>query len=994
MKRNINACCMLFYCAAFILSAGCSMAGSGDNAVEKQEGFLFEAEEIQPIEEDPFALPMEISSRSGLHRVDAQRPNMDEMNNSDDVVDAMLDSAELAATLESHDLLSNSHLETGDQQLTKTISSDEEFLEVFFQNENAGHDDENPTNPRGIFGGIFVDGLGAYVFSTGKLADSSPSAILIKHRFSGEMREFSTSFYNGSVFINTGINSDYSLYFWANQDFLEYSADSRGEYTNSLNLIENEWYFTLAAIDGDYGYRYITWQEDDPSNHAFYACDLSAIFKPYNFSQQQDMQAGINYFAQTNTISVDIASVRVYAFENFRDSETTDPYGSTQTYTFSNDDEKFQLGVRLFEEEEYYSAYTIFSTLSGYDTGTYLAECERLLKTVEINNPHVAEKIKKAMKENGMPIYAYLYTYQAEKFESLDLSKSLIDDLGFITNFPNLIELNLEHNAIHDLSPLKYLHKLEKLSLGKNHIADLRPLNELSHLQHLDLNNNLLDDVSDLKTLTNLITLDLSTNNITSVEGLDTLSNLESLDLSYNLVTSVRVFENSPIKTLNIMNTDISDLSEVENFAELESLYAGFRYIWKGNELYLLTKEYELDDHFFNGIKGLEALNGHQKLEKLYLAKLNAESLAPLATMPNLESLIFHRYMGFDDYQVLETLVNLKELTLDSGFYHTSFLSNLTKLEKLSIETFCYVEDLSVISGLPNLKELRLYQYGEDLSFLSGMKNLRLLQLVGWNGIDDYSALAALENLEYLDLVEMSVYDLSDISRIKNLKFLRMDGAQINNIRDIGRLKNLEYFSLRWPRITGDYKSESFIYSLFDGLDHLQFAAMHAGAQEGLAYDIGDPAYSEIIEEPAENGVEFPEYDHYWVGSMEDLNRLGAYAGGQNLIIDGLSISDSAILKISIPRSVRNLFIFSNADYPAKIELDCAGNKGLERISIGSTFVGEDYTGRMGQGSFIIENLNGLSECMNLKEFYVDSTQINDASGLDACENLEVIELY
>ncbi len=995
MKKHSKRNLVRVLCVVIVMAAGCA-PGTGKNP-EPEHVFTFVAQDVQPIEAHPFVLPKEISSQSGLHRLDVQRPEMDAVHDSEDVINAILGSAELVATLTSNDLLSNSYLESGDQQMTKTMSSDEDYLELFFQLENTEQDDGTPQQFREISGGIALDGLDPYLDSTGGWADSSKSAILYKHRFSGEMRGFVTGFYNGSTFIHTGISTDFHLFFWADQNSVGYSADSKGEYTNSLEFIENEWYFTLAAGDGDFGYRYITWQENDPSNHAFYACDLSAIYKPYDFPQQQDIRTRINFFTQTNEIDVDIASLSVYAFENFKDLPYIDESGSGQNFMFANDDEKFQLGVQLFESEDYYSAYTIFSELDGYDSSGYLAECERLLATVEIDNWHVAEKIRKAMKERGMPIYAYLYTYQAEKLESLDLSASLIDDLGFITHFPNLKELNLEANAIYDLSPLADLDALEILSLEKNHISDIRPLNDLQNLQYLDLNNNLLEDVSHLNHLSSLKALNLSTNNITNIDGLDSLPNLESVDLSYTFISSVSALENSPIKTLNIMNTDINDLGEVANFTELETLYAGFRYIWKGNDRYLLTERYEYDNHFFDGLSGLEALGGHESLRKLYLARLNVESLEPLTTIPNLERLIFHQYSGASHPGVLGKLVNLKELVLDSfgiGFYDTSFLSSLTQLEKLSIGTFCSVDDLSVISGLTHLKELRMHQYGDDLSFLSKLKNLKLLQLIHWEDVNDYSPLLALDHLEYLDLQAMAVYDLSIISQIENLKYLRIDSALINNIKDIGRLKNLEYFSMRWPQIAGEYRAESFDHSLFAGLDNLRFAAMDAGAAQGLAYKIGDPEYVEIIEEAVETGVELPDYDYFWIGNMEEAHRLDAYEGGQHLVISGLTIPEYQTLKISIPKYVRSLYISSDVAHPVKLALNCDQNVGLERIAIGNTYVSDDYPEGFGRGSFIIENLDGLAGCTNLKEIYTHSTQINDTSGLEGCAKLEVIELH
>jgi len=985
MKKYSGRKLLLNVCTVVIFAAGCATVNNED--AEPQNLSTFVVQDIQPIEENPFMLPTEIPSQAGLHRLDVQRPHMHEMKNSDDVVDAILGSAVQAAVMENQDLLVNLYAEIGGQPATTDLSDKNGYISASFR--------KKPGEQEELWGDLRVEGLGAYTLSSGEKEINANSAVLIKYRYSADIGGMQVRFYNGSAETNTGIGADNHLWMDSGQAFMRYGADSRGEYTNVLNFIDGEWYYSLAALDENYGYRYIIWQENNPVNHAFYACDLGAVYKPYVFMREQDMRTGLRFWARTNEISVDIESIMVFDFEHFNDMENGNSENDRTTYRYANDQEKYELAVQFFEAEDYFNAYTLFKDLNGFDTGDYLADCERLLKTVEISDATIAGMIRRALKERGIPIYAHLYTYQAEKLESLDLSGSQIDDLGFLANFPNLKEINLTANAIYDLSPLRDLHSLERLSLGKNHISDLRPINGLQNLQYLDLNNNLLEDVSDLHNLTSLNALNLSTNKITSIDGLDGLPNLESVDLSNNFISSVSSLENSPIKALNIMNTDINDLKAVENFPELESLYAGFRYIWKGNDHYLLTERYEFDYHFFDGLSGLEALGGHENLRKLYLARLNVESLEPLTTISNLESLIFHQYSGASHPGVLGKLVNLKELALDSfgiGFYDTSFLSNLTQLEKLSIGTFCSVDDLSVISGLTHLEELRMHQYGDDLSFLSELKNLKLLQLIHWEDVNDYSPLLALDNLEYLDLQEMTVYDLSIISQIENLKYLKMNSAQINNIQGVAQLENLACFIMRWPRIMGEYQTELFDRSLFQGLNNLQYALVDAAAQEGFAYTLGDPEYAEFIEKPPEQGVEIPGYDYYWVGNMEDAGRLDAYVGGQHLVINGLIIDQDQTLRINIPQYIRSLYISSDVDYPVKLALNCVDNAGLERIAIGNTYVSEDYPEGFGQGSFILENLDGMSGCTNLKEFYTDSTQIYDASGLEKCEKLEVVE--
>jgi Leucine-rich repeat (LRR) protein len=98
-------------------------------------------------------------------------------------------------------------------------------------------------------------------------------------------------------------------------------------------------------------------------------------------------------------------------------------------------------------------------------------------------------------------------------------------------------------------------------------------------------------------------------------------------------------------------------------------------------------------------------------------------------------------------------------------------------------------------------------------------------------------------------------------------------------------------------------------------------------------------------------------------------------------------------IKLTIPKNVRNLYIFSNDDQPVKIELDCDGNTGLERLAIGQIDFGSEDQVKFGQGTFTIENLDGLASSTNLKEVYINAAKVNDISGLAGCDKLEIVEL-
>ena len=283
--------------------------------------------------------------------------------------------------------------------------------------------------------------------------------------------------------------------------------------------------------------------------------------------QFQHIGANMDFSTQSNEASLDIESIAVYEFENFNDIDVNTENDKITNYDYTNDHDKYRLAVDLFNAGDYYNAYLLLKELNGYDTsGTYSAECERLLQTIEINNSCVAGAIKKAMKDSGMTIYDSLFVYQAEKIETLDLSACAIEDLSFISSFINLKELNLDNNGLSDLMPLKDLYSLEKLSLAENNITDLLPLSNLTNLEFLDLRSNILSDVQPLGNLKFLNELDLSYNNIYTLSGLYALENLEKVDLSYNFIYSVNALTNSPIKELNILNTHIDNLSAVANF--------------------------------------------------------------------------------------------------------------------------------------------------------------------------------------------------------------------------------------------------------------------------------------------------------------------------------------------------------------------------------------------------------------------------------------------
>ena len=593
--------------------------------------------------------------------------------------------------------------------------------------------------------------------------------------------EYQFSVGSGDVWLDMFIRNQSDFEFGVNTNGQREHPNDYGE--NDINQFfynVGEWYNVLIAFDSSLNYTFLMWEDKDPSCFMFMKYDLSDdIDEKY---QMNEHPIGFQMVVQT-PLDESYFNIKTFGiFESKGSLELLDE--NNASYTYSNDDEKYRIAVALFNAGDYYDAYLLLEDLNGYSTSqSYLDECERLLQTVKIESQDIANAIGSAMAEQGMTIYDYLYVYQTEAIKTLNLNKCKVDDLSFLEYFPNLDELNLDGCAIADITPLKDVYSLKKLSLAENNISDVLPLYNLTNLQYLDLSNNLIEDVYGLSNLNSLTTLNLSGNNLIYLDGLYGLENLETVDLSYNFIYSVNALNNSNVKDLNILNTNILALGAVADIETLQVLKAGFRYQWKFDaQSYMLTKKYEDDTHFHMGMCG-----------------------------------------------------------------------------QLS----------TIFTDLENLSALYL----------------------------------------------SSAYNCPP----------QIDQFQVNEVT----------------------------------VDMLNL----------------------------------PEYDEYWIESQADLEQLGELVCEQNLIVHVEYGNDSEAVKLSIPDYVRNLYIHSDIEDEIKIELDCVDNVGLERVVVGNIYISEDDSDGFGSGNFILENLDGLSGCVNLREIYIRSAKISDISGLADSKKLEIIDL-
>ena len=169
---------------------------------------------------------------------------------------------------------------------------------------------------------------------------------------------------------------------------------------------------------------------------------------------------------------------------------------------------------------------------------------------------------------------------------SLKPNYVFVNDLTGLEHATGITELRISNNRgeITDLSPLEDLTQLKILSIANyktsrdppTALSDISPVTKLTNLEELRLDHSSIVDISPLAGLTKLKTLDLERNSIVDTSSLAKLTALTILSLRDNKLTSLGTSLSSLTALTQLWlggNQDLSDISVVKNFTNLELLY-------------------------------------------------------------------------------------------------------------------------------------------------------------------------------------------------------------------------------------------------------------------------------------------------------------------------------------------------------------------------------------------------------------------------------------
>ena len=289
---------------------------------------------------------------------------------------------------------------------------------------------------------------------------------------------------------------------------------------------------------------------------------------------------------------------------------------------------------------------------------------------------------------------------QIPTLEAVDVSWNLITDLTPLSGLP-LTELYLQGNPIADYSPIKELYPNLK---GRNF-----EYIELRHPENPGLVIAFPDPVMDKKVR-------------------------QALNIPQGDITAQAAAQVSELMLFNDWSpqipkeAQITDLSGVEHFINLQELHANF-----------------------NAITEISVLSGMTQLKRLSLGGNQITDIAPLVGLGNLEGLeLFGNPIR--DINPLSSLTSLRSLHIGGlPLSDISPLTNLSSIDHLYAGN-CGIRDISPLSGMVNMYRLELSDnYITNLSPLSGMTNLIMLKIAN-NPVQDYTPIQALyEKLEEKD---------------------------------------------------------------------------------------------------------------------------------------------------------------------------------------------------------------------------------------------------
>ena len=254
--------------------------------------------------------------------------------------------------------------------------------------------------------------------------------------------------------------------------------------------------------------------------------------------------------------------------------------------------------------------------------------------------------------------------------------------------------------------------------------------------------------------------LSLPWKNIFSLKGLEYAVNLKSLNLSNNFIEDITPLEKLvELEDLNLTNNKIKDPKSLAKLTKLSQL--------------VLRKNLMNNLDFLNDLK-VESLDiSMNSVLKDYIPNnLKLENLRSL----NLSGI------GLDNISFLKNAGKLERLVAEENA-----IKDLTPLAELKTLRTLYLDrnnisDITALKDLASLEELLLYKNNiENVAALKDKKYLYRLMLNDNLGLKNIDALKDVPNISSIDISNTSVTDISVLKDAKYLYYIALKDTKISD---------------------------------------------------------------------------------------------------------------------------------------------------------------------------------------------------------------------
>lgn len=405
---------------------------------------------------------------------------------------------------------------------------------------------------------------------------------------------------------------------------------------------------------------------------------------------------------------------------------------------------------------------------------------------------------------------------------SLSLANNRISDLSALASLGGLRFLDLSGNAIEELSALRGLENLRSLYLDGNPLTDLSPLYRLGNLNTLSLRGIALPREA-LRLLTEAlpqcaILVDGEKENVTGIwlSGVyfDTrVTELELKGLGLRDIGCLGLC--SQLKTLNLTDNAIGDLSPLMNLRELDTLKISGNQISDLRPLMGLPALRHLAAAN-NSLSETSAVGSIPTLLSLDLSDNPIRDFSGLRKLGKLQTLSLENTGLRDtDLPLLYGMNRLYRLELDrnEGLSAEAMNQLKSKMPQCSIDYGTLVYTVELGGREYRSDAVSLCVEGTELESLFGLEKFYRLETVqlGKNMIEDLSAFQnthCRDTIRTLDLSFNRIRSVSPLTALSSLEVLDLRGNQIDSLKPLMQMSQLKKLKLGGNPLTPEQIDE------------------------------------------------------------------------------------------------------------------------------------------------------------------------------------------